>query len=77
MVLLTPIVGCVKAQWQCTSYVQTEQILVDGLEVGKDFLYLINHIMHIILGKLLNFVVMYRVWEVLKYTKTIVSKQTK
>ena len=61
MILLTPIVGGVKAQRQCASNVQTEQILVDGLEVGKDFLDLINDIMHIILSELLNLVVMYRI----------------
>ena len=64
MILLTPIVGRVKAQWQCASNVQTEQILVDGLEVSKDFLDLIYDIMHIILSELLNLVVMYRIWEV-------------
>lgn len=75
MILLTPIVGGVKAQWQCTSNVQTEQILVDGLEVGKDFLDLINDIMNIILSELLNLVVMYRIWEVFNSTKRKVKKQ--
>ena len=75
MILLTPIVGRVKAQWQCASNVQTEQILVDGLEVGKDFLDLINDIMNIILSELLNLVVMYRIWEVFNSTKRKVKKQ--
>ena len=75
MVLLTPIVGGVKAQWQCASDIQTEQILVDGLEVGKDFLDLINDIMNIILSELLNLVVMYRIWEVFNSTKRKVKKQ--
>ena len=77
MILLTPIVGGVKAQWQCTSNVQTEQILVDGLEVGKDFLDLINDIMNIILSELLNLVVMYRIWEVFNSTKRKVRNKTK
>ena len=74
MILLTPIVGGVKAQRQCASNVQTEQILVDGLEVGKDFLDLINDIMNIIFSELLNLVVMYRIWEVFNSRKKVRNK---
>lgn len=35
--------------------IQTEKILIDGLEIGENFLNLIDHIMDIVLGKFLNF----------------------
>ena len=54
LVLVAPLVRLVQRQAQRRAYIQTEQVFVDGLEVSKDFLDLVDHVVHIIFSKLLN-----------------------
>ena len=54
LILMSPLIGWVQAQTKRAAHVQTEQIFVDGLEVSKDFLDLIDNVMNVILCKLLN-----------------------
>ena len=44
-----------QAKTERAAYIQTEQVLVDCLEVSKDFLNLIDYVMDIVLSKLLYF----------------------
>ena len=55
LILVRPLVGRVQAQTERAAYIQAEQVLVDRLEVSKDFLDLVDHVVNIILSELLNF----------------------
>ena len=55
LILVRPLVGRVQAQTERAAYIQAEQVLVDRLEVSKDFLDLVDHVVNIVLSELLNF----------------------
>ena len=64
LILVGPLIGRVQAQTQRAAYIQTEQILVDGLKVSKDFLNLIDNVMNVIFCKLLNLSSRNGVWKI-------------
>lgn len=64
LVLLGPLTRRVHAQAQRAAHFQAEQVLVDGLEIGKYFLHLIDHVVHVVLGELLDLRVRHRVRKI-------------
>ena len=49
-----PFVRLVERETEGRPDIQAEEIFVDGLEVSKDLLDLVDHVVYIILRKLLN-----------------------
>ena len=54
LVILCPLVGLVQRQGESRADIETEKIFIDGLKIGKNFLDLIDNIVYITFGKLLN-----------------------
>lgn len=57
LILNAPHVGLVQAQGEGGADIKAEEVLVDCLEIGIDFLHLVYHIVHVTFGKLLDFVI--------------------
>ena len=61
LVLLRPLVRLVQAEGEGGAHVETEEIFVDGLEISKHFLDLIDNVVDIVFSELLDSLVRNRV----------------
>lgn len=61
---MCPLVGLVQRQGESRADIETKKIFIDGFKIGKDFLDLIDNIVHITLRKLLNPLIRDRVWKI-------------
>ena len=69
LVLLGPLLLTELAQSQGGANIEREEVLVDGLEIGKDLLDLVDDIVDIILGESLNPAIAHSVREVCDMAK--------
>jgi len=64
LVLESPISWLIETEAERRANIEGEKVFVDGLEVGKDLLDLIDDVADIVLGEKLDFVIVHRIREV-------------